>query len=138
MLLASSLPLSMRHAPVVAQVKTSTTDKNVIEVGPYRAIKKISVAARTAWAGDTIHVDAGTYFSDVAVWQHDDITIRAVGGKVRLVAHGAAAEGKGIWVVRAQRMQVEGFDFEGAAVPDRNGAGIRLESGSLLTRDCCF
>lgn len=49
-----------------------------------------------------------------------------------------AAERKGIWVVRANKMQVEGFDFVGAAVPDRNGAGIRFEKGSLLVRDCRF
>ena len=35
-------------------------------------------------------------------------------------------------------MQVEGFDFEGAAVPSRNGAGIRLETGSLRVRNCRF
>jgi hypothetical protein len=91
-----------------------------------------------AGAGSTIDVDAGDYVADVAVWQQDDITIRAVGGRVRLLAQGAAAESKGIWVVRAKRMRVEGFDFEGAAVPSRNGAGIRLETGALLVRDCRF
>ena len=35
-------------------------------------------------------------------------------------------------------MKVEGFDFEGAVVASRNGAGIRLERGSLLVRDCTF
>lgn len=74
----------------------------------------------------------------MAVWQRDNITIRAVGGRVRLVAKGAAAEGKGIWVVRAKGMHVEGFDFEGAKVPSHNGAGIRLESGSLHVKDCSF
>ena len=83
-------------------------------------------------------MDAGDYVADVAVWQQDDITLRAVGGRVRLHANGAAAEGKGIWVVRAKGMRVEGFDFEGATVPSRNGAGIRLETGSLYVRDCRF
>jgi hypothetical protein len=91
-----------------------------------------------ARAGTTIYVHSGDYKADVAVWQHDNIALRAVGGRVRLLANGAAAEGKGIWVVRAKGMQVEGFDFEGAAVPDRNGAGIRLESGSLLVKNCRF
>ena len=35
-------------------------------------------------------------------------------------------------------MTVEGFDFEGARVPGRNGAGIRFESGWLRLRDCAF
>jgi hypothetical protein len=107
-------------------------------VGPQRKIKTIAACAYAARAGAIIHVDPGDYTADVAVWQHDDITIRAVGGRVRLLAQGAAAEGKGIWVVRAQRMRVEGFDFEGAAVPSRNGAGIRLETGSLRVTDCRF
>jgi len=109
-----------------------------LTVGPQRAIKSIAAAARIARAGSQINVDAGDYAGDVAVWLHDDITLRAVGGRVRLLAQGAAAEGKGIWVVRAQRMQVHGFDFEGAKVPDRNGAGIRLDRGSLRITDCRF
>jgi hypothetical protein len=35
-------------------------------------------------------------------------------------------------------MEIEGFDFKGAAVPSRNGAGIRLEKGTLLVRNCVF
>ncbi len=76
--------------------------------------------------------------ADVAVWPHDDVTLRAVGGRARLLASGASAEGKAIWVVRAKRMRVQGFDFEGCTVPGRNGAGIRFEQGSLRLRDCSF
>lgn len=111
---------------------------STLQVGPKRNIKTIAACAYIAGAGAIILVDSGDYPADVAVWQQDDITIRAVGGRVRLPAQGAAAEGKGIWVVRGNRMQVVGFDFEGAAVPSRNGAGIRLESGSLLVKDCRF
>lgn len=109
-----------------------------LQVGLSRTVKTIAAAARSAQPGTIIDVDAGDYLADVAVWQQDDITLRAVGGRVRLLAQGAAAEGKGIWVVRAQRVQVQGFDFEGAAVPSRNGAGIRLETGSLRVTDCRF
>jgi hypothetical protein len=110
----------------------------VLRVGPERALKTLAEAARAAAAGTVIEVDAGTYRGDVAVWTQPDLELRAVGGRVRLLADGRAAEGKAIWVVRAQRMRVEGFDFEGAAVPSRNGAGIRFESGSLKLRDCSF
>lgn len=91
-----------------------------------------------AVSGATIYVDSGDYIGDVAVWTQDQLTVRAVGGRVKLVAAGASAEDKAIWVVRAKGMRVEGFDFEGAAVPSRNGAGIRLETGSLLVKDCSF
>lgn len=110
----------------------------VLRVGPARAIKTLAEASRIVRAGSLVEVDAGEYRADVAVWLRDDVTVRAVGGRVRLLADGADAEGKGIWVVRARRMRVEGFDFEGAKVPSRNGAGIRFESGSLWVRDCRF
>jgi hypothetical protein len=109
-----------------------------LHVGPARAVKTLSAASRLAVAGSVIEVDAGEYDADVAVWTSDNLTISAIGGRVRLRAHGVAAERKAIWVVRATGMRVEGFDFLGAAVPDRNGAGIRLESGSLHVRDCRF
>ena len=111
---------------------------SVIRVGAGRPIKSIAEAARRAVDGATIEVDAGEYRADVAVWTHNNLRVRAVGGRVRLIADGAAAEGKGIWVVRARGMSVEGFDFQGAAVPSRNGAGIRLETGSLRVFDCSF
>lgn len=108
------------------------------KVGPGRAIERLSDAARMVPAGAVIEVDAGDYAADVAVWTKDDVTLRAVGGRVRLLAQGAAAEGKGIWVVRAERMTVQGFDFIGARVPDTNGAGIRFDRGSLRIVDCRF
>ena len=125
-------------AQIAPQLQTQSREFATLRVGPQRAIKTISAAAKIAMAGTTVEVDAGVYLADVAVWQQDDVTVRAVGGRVRLIAQGAAAEGKGIWVVRAKGMKVEGFDFEGAVVASRNGAGIRLERGSLLVRDCTF
>lgn len=110
----------------------------VLQVGPGRTIKTLATAARVATDGSVIEVDAGEYIADVAVWERDALLIRAVGGRVRLIAEGAAAERKGIWVVRASGMRVEGFDFEGAAVPSRNGAGIRFDKGSLHVKNCRF
>lgn len=125
-------------APMPAQPSQPPTAIVPTRVGPERAIKTIAEAARLARAGATIEVDSGVYVGDVALWQQDNVTVRAVGGRVRLLANGAAIEGKGIWVVRAKGMRVEGFDFEGAAVPSRNGAGIRLDTGSLHVKDCSF
>lgn len=85
-----------------------------------------------------IEVQAGQYTSDVATWTQDDLTLRAVGGRVRLLAQGHSEQGKGIFVCQGRRMVIEGFDFVGARVPDRNGAGVRLERGSLTLRDCRF
>jgi len=110
----------------------------MLQVGPTRAITSLAEASRRVRDGDTIEVDAGTYRGDVAVWQRDGLTLRAVGGRVRLLAEGAAAEGKAIWVMRGGQVLVEGFDFEGTRVAARNGAGIRFETGRLTVRDCRF
>jgi len=114
----------------------------VIQVGPLREVRSISLAASTARDGDTVEIDPGDYVGDVAIWNQSDLTIRAAGQRVRLVAGGASAQGKAIWVVhsarRGGRITVEGIDFVGARVPDRNGAGIRFEQGHLVLRDCLF
>jgi hypothetical protein len=125
-------------AGLVAPLYSTAQAQSVIRIGPGQAIKSIAVAAAVAMDGDVFEVEAGDYLGDVAVWTKDNITLRAVGGRVRLIASGMAAEGKGIWVVRGGRMTVQGFDFSGARVPDRNGAGIRLEKGQLTVRDCSF
>ncbi len=110
----------------------------VLQVGPHRTIKTIAAAARLAGDNTVINVDAGDYDGDVAVWTQSHLSLRAVGGRVRLRASGMAAEGKAIWVVRSAKFTVEGFDFEGAQVASRNGAGIRFESGWLVVRNCSF
>ncbi|MDB5894606.1 MAG: hypothetical protein JWQ88_2137 [Rhodoferax sp.] len=107
-------------------------------MGANQELKTISAAARVVQEGGVIEVEAGDYVADVAVWDKPGVCLRAVGGRARLIAASTAAEGKAIWVVRTENIQVEGFDFEGASVPSRNGAGIRLERGSLAVRNCRF
>lgn len=110
----------------------------VLQVGPRRAVKSLAAAARQARDGMLVEVDAGDYVADVAAWPQHELTLRAVGGRVRLVAAGAQVQGKGLFVTTGRRQRIEGFDFVGAVVPDRNGAGIRLEAGSLTLVDCSF
>lgn len=110
----------------------------VIRVGSDRTVKTIAAAAKMAGNRAVIEVDAGEYAGDVAVWTQAQLWLRAVGGRVRLVAAGASAEGKAIWVIRGGQVSVEGFDFSGTRVPSKNGAGIRFEKGQLTVRDCTF
>lgn len=110
----------------------------VIQIGPLRKVTTLAMAATLAKDGDTLEVDAGTYPADVAIWTQNHLTIRAVGGRVRLVALGAAVENKGIWVVRGGRIEVQGLDFVGAKSSYRNGSGIRFEKGQLTIKDCSF
>ena len=136
--LANSVVLAGMGASAFNQASGQARKPKVLQVGPTRTINTVAQSSIMARAGDTIEIDSGTYAGDVGIWEHDDVTVRAVGGRVRLLADGASAEGKGIWVVRANRMRVEGIDFEGAMVPGRNGAGIRFEKGSLYLSDCSF
>jgi hypothetical protein len=110
----------------------------VLRVGPSRPVKSLAAAAQQARDGMLIEIDAGDYVGDVAVWGQQDLTLRAAGGRVRLVAAGAHAQGKALFVTTGRRMRIEGLDFVGCTVPDRNGAGIRLEAGSLTLVDCTF
>ncbi len=111
---------------------------SIVRVGPGGDVATIAAAARLAGDGGIVEVQAGEYHGDVAVWLQKRLTIRAVGGRAVLFADGKAAEGKGIWVIRNGAFEIDGFDFVGVRVRDRNGAGIRFERGSLVVRNSRF
>lgn len=67
--------------------------------------RQLAAASKLLKDGGTIEVDAGEYHADVAVWKQKNLTLRAVGGRVKLIASGAAAEGKGIWVIRGGKIK---------------------------------
>lgn len=109
-----------------------------LRVGPQHALKLPSQAARVARDGDTVEIEAGDYRRDAAAWRANNLTLRGVNGMARLKSDGATAEGKGIWVIKGANTVVEGIGFFDARVPDRNGAGIRLEGANLTVRRCLF
>lgn len=109
-----------------------------LRVGPSEEIRTVQEASMRARDGDTVEIVAGDYRGDVAVWTQKRVTIRGVGGRPRLLAMGIAAENKGIFVIRGEHVRVENIEFSGARVRDRNGAGIRFESGTLVVVDCRF
>jgi len=110
----------------------------VLRVGSRQVITNIASAARLARNGDTVEVDAGDYLDDVASWPQDDLTIRAVGGRARMISVDARAENKALWVIKGNRVVIENIEFTGVRVADRNGAGIRHEGGKLTVRNCLF
>jgi hypothetical protein len=110
----------------------------ILRVGPQLAIRTIAAAAALARDGDIIEIEAGDYMGDAAVWTQSKLTLRGVGGRPRLIAAGASAEKKAIWVIRGGDITVENIEFTGARVPDKNGAGIRFERGRLIVRNCHF
>lgn len=135
----ASSPVLPHPATAVQSSPGAGSGPQVIRVGPHQAIRNISIAAGMAKDGDTIEIEAGDYLADVAVWRQDRLTIRGVGNnRPRLIAGGAHAEEKAIWVVRGGTITVENLEFSGTRVPDRNGAGIRFEKGHLIVRNCRF
>jgi hypothetical protein len=107
-------------------------------VGPGRELAVPSAAAAVARDGDTVLIDAGTYSGDVATWTQDDLTLRGDGGRAHLRADGNDAQGKAIWVIAGDRVTVDRVELSGAAVPDRNGAGIRHEGTDLTVTRSWF
>lgn len=118
-----------------ATTSYADTGPRTWRVGPDRALTTPSAAADVARDGDTVLIDPGTYSGDVATWTQDDLTLAGAGGRAHLRADGADAQGKAIWVVQGDDTTVDRIELSGAAVPDRNGAGIRLEgTGLTVTR----
>lgn len=109
-----------------------------LEVGPTRAIKLPSEAARLARDGDEVAIDARLYRGDVAVWRQNRLTLRGVGGIAHLDAQYAAAENKAIWVLKGADVTVENVDFSRARSTSMNGAGIRFEGTNLTVRNSRF
>lgn len=134
-ILAAFLPAILAFLAALA----ARSDALTLHVGPGKSYATVRSAAEAAQTGDIVLIDGGTYSGDVATWKADNITVRAVGGRAHLKADGAQEGGKAIWVVQGRNFTAEGIEFSGAAVPDKNGAGIRSETpGTLILRDCYF
>ncbi len=117
-------------SPAIAQ--TAAAPFTVEQSG--RGFYRLDDAVKSVGDGDgVIHVAPGTY-RDCAVQETGRIAYRATeAGKA--VFDGGACEGKAVLVLRGRDAVVEGLVFQNIRVPDANGAGIRLEKGSLLVRD---
>ena len=144
--LALAIPLALAAGLLTAAPATATTYDDeaprrapkVWRVGPGHELATPSAAAAVARDGDTVLIDAGTYAGDVATWTQDDLTLRGVGGRAHLRAGGRDAQGKAIWVIAGDRTRVDRIELSGAAVADRNGAGIRQEGTDLTVTRSWF
>ena len=119
----------------------------VLQVGPGRSYATPSAAAAVAKDGDVIEIDAGEYLNDVTVWRRNNLTLRGVGGTraymraTRLIPYtpgNDSENGMGIWVTKARGITVENIEFSGAAVPDQNGAGIRVDGPDITICNSYF
>jgi len=115
-----------------------TATGRVLTVGPGQQYVTVRAAAAATQNGDTIHISAGEYRGDVALWNANNLTICGIGGRARLFADGVHQSGKGIWVISGSNTTIHSVEFHGAQVPDQNGAGIRQEGPNLTLRDTGF
>jgi hypothetical protein len=84
----------------------------------------------------TIAIAPGTY-RECAVQQGGSVTyLASTPGEA--VFEGATCEGKAALVLRGRAATVSGLVFRKMAVPDHNGAGIRLEQGDLTVAQSWF
>ena len=100
----------------------------VLKVGPGETYKAPSEAAAVAKNGDHIEIEPGQYF-DCAVWNADGLVIEGAGPGV--VITDKTCVGKGLFVIAGNNTTVRNLTLTRSRVPDMNGAGIRLDRGSL-------
>ena len=128
--------LAARAATVIPAVAQSATAPfTIMETG--KTYYRLDDAVRAIGDADgTILIAAGRY-RDCAVVDKGRVAFRgAAPGSV--VFDGGACEGKATLVLRGREAKVEGLVFEHIAVPDNNGAGIRIEHGGLTVTDTIF
>ncbi len=103
--------------------------------------QSLQAALDQAPEGATVQLMPGVHRRQAAVVRQRRLTIQGVSAgaeRAELRADGQHALGKGTLVVLNGDIRVENLVFQGARVPDLNGAGIRFERGRLEVADCQF
>lgn len=97
-------------------------------------LRSLAAAFAAARGGEVLVVSPGEY-DEAAVLAADTVTVRAEPG-----AHvqGRALQGKAALVITGDDTVIEGLECSGIAVPDRNGACVRLEGRNLTLRGVYF
>jgi hypothetical protein len=101
-----------------------------LEVGAGRQYKSPSAAIAAAGVGDTVLIDPGTYF-DCASVVSAKLIIEGRGDAASVILTDKSCAGKGLLVIDAPDVTIRNLTLQRARVPDGNGAGIRMEGGSL-------
>ncbi|HEX8217199.1 MAG TPA: right-handed parallel beta-helix repeat-containing protein [Allosphingosinicella sp.] len=84
----------------------------------------------------TIRIAPGTYEQCAVQGDGRIAYVAAEFGSVTF--DGVACDGKAALVLGGREARVEGIIFQNISVPDRNGAGIRLQAGNLIVRESLF
>ncbi|MFL6715872.1 MAG: hypothetical protein ACJ8G3_05845 [Burkholderiaceae bacterium] len=107
-----------------------------LSVGPGKTFSSPCKAFAAAANGDTIEIEGSAgYDGDVCVINASNLTIRGVNGRPKINAAGQNAVGKGTWVLYGNDTTIDNVELFGAAVPDQNGAAIRLDARGLTLKN---
>ena len=120
---------------------TAAATGSVLRVGPGQTYATPCAAIAAAHDGDTIQIDAAGsngYTGDVCAWSTSNLMIVGINGRPHIDANGRSTNGKGTWVIDGNNTTVDNVELSGAAVPDLNGAGIRLDGVGLTVRNSYF
>ena len=134
LLAAAALPLALALPAAMAPAQSSA---------PYTHVETGRTYARLQDAIDSVGDSMGTIriapgrYADCAIQSAGDVLfMAAVPGQA--VFEGRTCEGKAALVLRGRSARIEGLVFARMAVPDGNGAGIRLEKGNLAVSQSWF
>ncbi len=129
--------LAIAAIPVAAVLAQEARGEpfTVVETG--RGFARLQQAIDAVGDGrGTIAIAPGTY-RQCAVQQAGEITLAAV-QPGSAVFEKTTCEGKAALVLRGRSARISGVVFRDMRVPDRNGAGIRLEQGDLTVAQSWF
>ncbi|MBB4859536.1 hypothetical protein HNO88_002865 [Novosphingobium chloroacetimidivorans] len=134
LLAAGTAALALAAAPTLARDDAAA---------PYTVVESGRGYTRLQDAIDAIGDARGTVrlaparYADCGVQTQGDVTyVAATPGQA--VFDGVTCEGKAALVLRGRASRVEGLVFANMRVSDKNGAGIRLEHGSLSVSQSWF
>ena len=108
----------------------------ILTVGSGQEFATLAGAVAASHDGDTIYVKAGTYTNDFAII-NTDVSIIGVGGMAHFVATVPPPNGKAIFVTNGN-VNLDHLEFSGAAVSDKNGAGVKVQMGNVTITDSYF
>lgn len=132
---AAAVAAAIAVSPVASVFAQTTAPFTVAETG--QAFGQLQQAVNAIGSGSgTISIAPGTYRQCAVQTAGSVAFLAAKPGSVTFDS--VTCEGKAALVLRGREASVSGIVFRGMAVPDFNGAGIRLEQGNLTVAQSWF
>lgn len=101
----------------------------MLEVGEGKPFVNIAAAAAAVRDGDTVLIGPGLY-QECAIWRANGLTIAGAGMDRTIIAD-RPCNGQALFVTKGAAITIRDLTLARAAVPARNGAGIRAEGDGL-------